>query len=89
LAGRVVALLCHVVQPSDSSMAFRKQAKIVVTNFHAFQLREKVKAGELTMELLAQGEASPFAETAGQMVRRVCRECGQEIHLWRARLSKT
>jgi type III restriction enzyme len=42
-------------------MAFRKQAKIVVTNFHAFQLREKVKAGELTMELLAQGEASPFA----------------------------
>jgi type III restriction enzyme len=54
------------------------QAKIVVTNFHAFQLRERVKAGRLTKELLARGEASPFTETPGQMVRRVCRELGNK-----------
>jgi len=54
------------------------QAKIVITNFHAFQLREKVKAGKLTKELLAQDKASPFTETPDQMVRRVCRELGNK-----------
>jgi type III restriction enzyme len=57
------------------------QAKIVVTNFHVLQLREKVKAGKLTKELLAQGEASPFTEPPGQMVRRVCRELGNKKNI--------
>ena len=50
------------------------QAKIVITNFHAFQLREKVAAGKLTKSILADGQPSPFTETPDQMVRRVCRE---------------
>jgi len=50
------------------------QAKIIITNFHAFQLREKVAAGKLTKSILADGQPSPFTETPDQMVRRVCRE---------------
>ena len=54
------------------------KAKIVLTNFHAFQLREHTSAGKLTKSLLTgsgQGP-SPFTETPDQMVRRVCRELG-------------
>jgi len=54
------------------------QAKIVITNFHGFLLRDRVKAGKLTKELLAQGGASPFTETPAQMVRRVCRALGNK-----------
>ena len=50
------------------------QAKIIVTNYHAFQLRERVAAGKITKSILADGPSSPFTETPGQMVRRVCRE---------------
>jgi type III restriction enzyme len=52
------------------------QARIVITNYHAFQLREKVAAGKLTKSILADGQPSPFTETPDQMVRRVCRELG-------------
>jgi len=84
----------RVLLPSDPNNYYRSfdilpldlmpqlhQAKIVITNFHAFQLRERVKAGRLTKELLAQGEASPFTETPGQMVRRVCRELGNKKNI--------
>ncbi len=54
------------------------KAKILITNFHAFMLREKVAAGKLTKTILAQGEASPFTETPDEMVRRVCRELGSK-----------
>ena len=57
------------------------QAKIVITNFHAFQQRERVKAGKLTKSLLAQEETSPFTETPAQMVRRVCRELGNKKNI--------
>ena len=50
------------------------QTKILITNFHAFQLREKVAAGKITKSILADGKPSPFTETYDQMVRRVCRE---------------
>jgi type III restriction enzyme len=50
------------------------QAKIIITNYHAFQLREKVAAGKITRSILSDGEPSPFTETPDQMVRRVCRE---------------
>ena len=63
------------------------QAKIIITNFHAFQLREKVAAGKLTKSLLAEGEASAagmpsaFTESPDQMVRRVCRELGTKKNI--------
>ncbi len=50
------------------------QAKILITNYHAFQLRETVAAGKITKSILAEGQPSPFTETPDQMVRRVCRE---------------
>ena len=57
------------------------QAKIVITNFHAFQLREKVAAGKMTKSILVNGEPSPFTETPDQMVRRVCRELGTKKNI--------
>ena len=52
------------------------QAKIIITNYHAFQLRETVAAGKITKSILANGQPNPFTETSDQMVRRVCRELG-------------
>lgn len=52
------------------------KAKILITNFHAFKPRERISAGRLTKELLGKGQANPFTETPGQMVRRACRELG-------------
>ena len=59
-------------------------AKIVITNYHAFQLREKIAAGKITKSILADSVAeqpSPFTETPGQMVRRVCRELGTKKNI--------
>ena len=49
-------------------------AKIIITNFHAFQPRETISAGKLTKSILGNGNANPFTESPDQMVRRVCRE---------------
>ena len=57
------------------------QATILITNYHAFQLRERVAAGTITKSILADGQASPFTETPHQMVRRVCRELGTKKHI--------
>ncbi|MBM4288129.1 MAG: restriction endonuclease subunit R [Deltaproteobacteria bacterium] len=57
------------------------KAKILITNFHAFLLREKVAAGKLTKAILAQGEVSPFTETPEEMVRRVCRVLGTKKNI--------
>ena len=57
------------------------QAKILITNFHAFKLREKVAAGKLTKAILAEGNAGAFTETPDQMVRRVCRELGNKKNI--------
>ena len=77
----------RVLLPNDSENYYRQrdivptqmqeqlgQAKILITNFHSFQLREKVAAGKITKSILANGRPSPFTETPDQMVRRVCRE---------------
>lgn len=49
------------------------QLRIVITNYHAFQLREKLEAPKLTKEILVKpGAPSPFTETPAEMVRRVC-----------------
>lgn len=54
------------------------RAKIVITNFHAFRRREKVKAAKLTKDILTNGnpDSPAFTESVGEMVRRVCRELG-------------
>ena len=57
------------------------QANILITNFHAFQLREKVAAGKLTKAILADGTPGAFTETPDQMVRRVCRELGNKKNI--------
>jgi len=57
------------------------QAKILITNFHAFKLREKVAAGKITKAILAEGDAGAFTETPDQMVRRVCRELGNKKNI--------
>jgi len=77
----------RVLLPSDSENYYRQrnivpaqqqeqlgQAKIIITNYHAFQLREKVAAGKITKSILSDGQPSPFIETPDEMVRRVCRE---------------
>jgi len=57
------------------------QAKILITNFHAFQLREKIAAGKITKSILADGQPGLFTETPDQMVRRVCRELGNKKNI--------
>lgn len=51
------------------------KAKIVITNYHAFQLREVMDVNKVGKSLL-QGRHDPIAtkETEGQMVRRVAEE---------------
>ena len=66
--------------PADLHGALGR-AKIVITNFHAFQLRDTKEGKGLaktTKELLAGGAAgrNPFQESPAQMVNRVCRELG-------------
>lgn len=57
------------------------KAKLVITNFHSFKLREKIAAGKLTKDILKQGQVNPFIETPDQMVRRVCRELGNKKNI--------
>ena len=57
------------------------QAKILITNYHAFLPREKVAAGKLTKAILANGQSNGFTETPDQMVRRVCRELGNKKNI--------
>ena len=57
------------------------QAKILITNYHAFQPREKLAAGKITKSILAEGQESAFTETLDQMVRRVCRDLGSKKNL--------
>lgn len=71
----------HDIVPSDLIPELDK-AKFIITNFHAFKLRERVAAGKLTKQLLKQNnENSPFTETPDQMVRRVCRELGNKKNI--------
>jgi type III restriction enzyme len=79
----------RVLLPSDPENYYRSfdlvpthlreqlgQARIVVTNFHAFQRREKVTMPKATRELLGADNGGAFTETPDQMVRRVCRDLG-------------
>ena len=55
-----------------------QQAKIVLTNYHAFQLREKQTVNKTSRSILRPDGNSPFTETPAQMVNRVCRELGNK-----------
>jgi len=84
----------RVLMPNDPESYYRQrdivppqlqdqlgQAKILITNYHAFQLREKVAVGKLTKSIVAPGQPNPFTETPDQMVRRVCRELGTKKNI--------
>lgn len=61
-----------------------KQAKILITNYHAFHRRELGDGSRLTKRILAglQPDADGiFRETPDQMVRRVCRELGNKKNI--------
>jgi len=61
------------ILPSEK-IAQLEQARIVITNYHAFLPRETVQAGKLTKAILGKGQDDLFTESPAQMVRRVCRE---------------
>jgi type III restriction enzyme len=85
----------RVLQPNDPENYYKKldlvppdllpeleKAKIVITNYHAFQLKEHTSAASLTKSLLTKDqENSPFTETYDQMVRRVCRGLGNKKNI--------
>ena len=56
------------------------QAKIVITNFHAFLQRTKTPTSKITNAVL-QNDSEAFTETQGQMVRRVLRELGSKQNI--------
>ena len=78
----------RVLQPNDPDSYFEdrelvprdmipdlKHAKIVITNYHAFKLRERMKLARGSRALLqGRGPASNTTENAGQMIRRVMPE---------------
>lgn len=83
----------RVLLPSDPESYYRQRdivppdrfgdlgrAKIVVTNYHALQLREKLKAPKLT-KLVAGQQPGVFTETPAEMVRRVTRELGAKRNI--------
>lgn len=57
------------------------RAKILITNFHAFQPREKIKASKLNKTILGAGKQDVFTETPDEMVRRVCWERGTKKNI--------
>ena len=58
------------------------KAKIVITNFHAFQPRTLTDAGKLTKSILSSGSSfDPFTESPDQMVRRVLRDLGNKRNI--------
>jgi type III restriction enzyme len=53
------------------------QAQILITNYHAFQLRDKLKTGKLNKAILK----TDGLETPDEMVKRVCRSLGNKKNL--------
>ena len=80
----------RVLLPSDDNNYYRErdivpvqlygellQAEILITNFHAFQLRDKLKTGKLNKQILK----TDGLEKPDEMVRRVCRALGNKKNL--------
>lgn len=58
-------------------------ATVVITNFHAFNKRDKISASATTKKLLAgpEGDLDQFRETDAEMVRRVLRSIGNKTNI--------
>ena len=56
------------------------QAKIVITNYHAFQRRAKEELSKIGKQVLGAG-AENFRETSEEMVVRVCRGLGRKKNI--------
>jgi len=80
----------RVLIPSDDNNYYRErdivpvqlygellQAQILITNFHSFQLRDKLKTGKLNKVILKTNGL----ETPEEMVKRVCRMLGNKKNL--------
>ena len=57
------------------------RAKILITNFHTFALRERFEGSRLTKELSGQTKTGVNKESPDEMVRRVCREFGAKKNI--------
>ncbi|MCK5716596.1 MAG: DEAD/DEAH box helicase family protein, partial [Thiomargarita sp.] len=76
----------RVLQPNDPENYYQKldlvpsshlsdlgRAKIIISNYHAFMLRDTVDAAKLSKNILGQKKnPSLFTESPGQMIQRVC-----------------
>lgn len=87
----------RVLMPGDPENYYRQRdivsaedlerlgaAKILITNFHAFQMRDTMTVGKLAKSMLQDGSPSSgalFKETPDEMVRRVCRELGNKKNI--------
>jgi type III restriction enzyme len=84
----------RVLLPSDAENYYRlhdlvppdlfarlSQARILITNFHSFLLREKTEASKTTKAILSRGKPGLFTETSDEMVRRVLRELGAKKNI--------
>lgn len=60
-----------------------QRARVVITNFHAFMLKEQISTTRLTKGILQTEEKGKgvFLETPEQMVKRVCRELGNKKNI--------
>jgi len=80
----------RVLVPSDDNNYYKErdlvpvqlfgellQAQIHITNFHAFQLRDKLKTGKLNRALLK----TDGLESPEEMVKRVCRSLGNKKNI--------
>src|SRR5436305_5012983 len=80
----------RVLLPSDPNNYYREldvvpadyrgdlgTARVVVTNFHTFKLREKGDAGGLTKRVLTANTPGAFTESPDEMVNRVCNDLGR------------
>ena len=70
----------HDIVPSDDVAELGK-AKIVITNFHAFKLRERMPAGKLTKDILKRRRGA----TAARSPRRPTRWCAASAVTWATR----
>ncbi len=57
------------------------QAKIVITNYHAFQTRKKENLSKVGAQVLGEENAKNFIETPDEMVTRVCRSLGKKKNI--------
>ena len=62
-------------------LAELEKAKIIVTNYHAFALKEHTSVSALTKNILNPTKDNAFTETPEQMVRRVCRSLGNKKNI--------